>query len=167
MIDRKLFGVIVIVVLIVAITGCTTLSGPGPLTITVSPASKSVSNGETFTLDVKISGASDFYGFQFNLEYDPSILEFQGASEGTFLSKNGADQTFCMDYDDETPGLVKNIVCIRLGKGSVDGEGLLETLTFKAIGTGTSQITLSNVKLTNSKAERLDSNTLDGGVIVS
>lgn len=167
MVDRKLFGVIVIVVLVIAITGCTTLSGPRPLTVSVSPASKSVSNGETFTLDVRVSGASDFYGFQFNVEYDPSILEFQGASEGTFLSKNGQDQTFCVDYKDETSGLVKNIACIRLGEGSVDGEGLLETLTFKATGTGTSEITLSNVKLTNSKAERLDPSILNGEVIVS
>lgn len=139
----------------------------GPTTISVSPSTKSASNGETFTLEVKAADAYDFFGFQFNVEYDSSILEFQSASQGTFLSKNGQDSTFCVDYKTETAGLVQNIACTRLGRGSVSGEGVLETLTFKAIGTGTSGITLSNVKLANSKAEKIESSVSGGEVTVS
>jgi hypothetical protein len=138
----------------------------GPTTISVSPSTESVSNGDTFTLEVKASDAYDLFGFQFNVEYDSNILEFQSAGEGTFLKKDGRS-TFCVDYNTETAGLVKNIACTRLGRGSVSGEGVLETLTFKAIGTGTSGITLSNVKLANSKAERIESSVSGGEVTVS
>lgn len=138
----------------------------GPASLSVSPASKSVTNGDTFTVDVTVTNASELFGFQFDVEYDSSVLELEEATEGTFLSNNGIDSTFCVPY--KTPdGIAENIACTRLGSGSVNGDGLLETVTFKAIGAGTSEIKLSNVKLANPKAERIDSSASNGEVIVS
>jgi hypothetical protein len=137
-----------------------------PATVSVSPSAKSVSNGETFTLDVEIKDAYDLFGFQFNVEYDENVLEFKSPGLGPFLKKDGRS-TFCVDYNNETAGIVRNIACTRLGRGSLDGDGVLEILTFKAIGTGTSPVTLTNVKLANPKAEKLDSIVSNGEVIVS
>ena len=135
--------------------------------VCVNPSTKYVNNGETFKLDVEVAGISDLYGFQFDVVYDKNILEFRGASQGTFLNRNGQDQTYRMPYNNETAGLVENIVCVRLGSiGSVDGEGILETIRFKAIGTGTSPITLSNVKLANIEASKIDSSVSNGEVVV-
>jgi general secretion pathway protein D len=133
----------------------------------VNPSTKSVSNNETFTLDVEIEGVSDLYGSQLDVGYNQSILEFNGLSHGTFLNRNGQDQTFCVDYENETAGLVRNIACTRLREGSVGGKGVLATISFKAIGAGTSKITLSTVKLANSKIDKLNSSISNGEVIVS
>lgn len=143
--------------------------GPtGPITVSVIPASKSVNNGDTFTLEVKASGAADFFGFQFDVEYNPSVLEFQSLEQGTFLNRNGQDNTFCVDHKvNASIGLVKNIACTRLGKGSVEGEGVLEKITFKAKAAGTSQIRLSKVAMANSKAESIEAIVANGEVKVS
>ena len=129
------------------------------------PVSYSVNNGETFTMNVIVSNVNDLFGFQFNVQYNPSIIEFQGFGEGGFLKQDGRS-TFCLDLKKET-GLVKNLVCTRLGRGSVSGEGVLGTLTFSAVGTGTSQVTLTNVKLANLNAEKIDSGVSNGEVTVS
>lgn len=143
-------------------------AAPGPTTagISVSPATKTVSNGETFTLDVTITGAQDLFGFQFDVEFDSSILEFVTWGEGGFLSNNGENNIFCVDHIVQD-GFVKNMACTRLGRGSVEGDGVLQTLTFKAIGTGTSQVNLPKVLLANSKAEAINADVSNGEVTVS
>jgi len=143
---------------------------PGPPAVTVlsvSPALLSSNAGGTFTVDVQVKDASDLYGFQFNVEYDPSVLEFASAQEGNFLNNNGANKTFCVEHKANTPGFVKNIACSRLGQGSVEGNGVLEKLAFKAKAAGKSRITLSNVQLANSKAEKIDSTSSGSEVSVS
>ena len=113
-----------------------------------------------------ISEAYDVFGFQFDVEYDSDVLEFKEIEEGRFLDNNDQDSTFCVPHK-SSDGLVENIACTRLGRGSVEGSGTLQTLTFEAIGAGTSEIKLSNVKIANSKAEKLDSSVSNGDVTVS
>ncbi len=139
----------------------------GSAAVSVSPSSKTVVNGETFTLDVVIAEVSDLYGFQFNVEYNSTILQFQALGHGNFLSRNGQDNVFCVDYNNQTAGLVKNIACTRMGKSSVSGSGVLGTVTFKAIKSGTSDIKISNAQLVSSKVEKIESTFSDGKVIVS
>ncbi|MCX6817885.1 MAG: cohesin domain-containing protein [Candidatus Aenigmarchaeota archaeon] len=138
----------------------------GPVTVSVSPASLSAANGETFTLEFMVSGASDFFGFQFDVEYDPAILQFQNVEHGAFLNNNGQDNTFCVDYKTSS-GIVENIACTRLGRTAVQGSGVLEKITFKAIASGRSQIKISGLKLANSKAAEIQATVSNGEVNVS
>ncbi len=139
----------------------------GPATLSFSPSVKSVGTGETFTIDLRISNAKNLFGFQFDLEYDPNILEFMEATEGGFISRNGNDNKFCVEYKKNESGLVKDIACTRLGSGSVEGGGVLEKITFRAIGPGTTKLKILNVKLASSEAEKLESEVLEGEVTVS
>ncbi len=102
--------------------------------VLVNPATQTAGVGEDVTVDVLIFNASDLYGFQFNLNYDPNILEFKNATEGTFLNENGDADTLHLPPSNPSPGLIKNAVCVRKGQiGGVDGDGILETLTFTAL----------------------------------
>jgi plastocyanin len=130
------------------------------------PASISASNGDTVAFDIKVSNINNLYGFQFDIAYDPNILEFQDIQEGTFLNNNGKDNTFCVDYQ-QSAGLIKNIACTRVGSGYVDGSGVLERVTFKAIGTGQSDVTLMNVLLADSSSNEIESTNSDGLIDVS
>ncbi|MCK5021418.1 MAG: hypothetical protein KAS32_30685, partial [Candidatus Peribacteraceae bacterium] len=138
----------------------------GPIMLLVSPSQKSVNSGETFTLDVLISNAYDVSGFQFKIEYDSGVLEFQDAEEGTFLNNNGDLSTFCVPHI-HSEGLVENIACAILGQDSVEGEGVIETLTFKAVSSGSSDIKITNAKIANSDADKIESTITDGEVTVS
>jgi hypothetical protein len=138
----------------------------GPALMSIIPAQKNAGMGETFTLDVKIENAADVFGFQFDVDYDPAILEFTNAAQGGFLNNNGQENTFCVDYKNST-GLVKNVACTRMGRTSVYGSGVLEKLTFKVIGIGVSNVKLLNVKIAGSNAEKINSTVLNGEVTVS
>ena len=138
----------------------------GPISVGVSPATTTAGVGDSVTVDITASGAETLFGFQFNIEYDPSILSFESISEGTFLNNNGADSTFCVTPKTDTAGLVKNYACTRIQKGEVTGTGTLARATFTALSAGTSTITLKNVKFANSKAEEISSSVSSGQVAV-
>jgi hypothetical protein len=144
-------------------------SGPSPLPpqpIGVIPQSQSTNVGESVTISIVNSDAVDLYGFQFDVNYDPNILEFQSVEEGDFLKSDGAP-TYCLDYKTDNPGLIKNIVCLRLGKvGGVTGSGVLSKITFIAKSSGKSDMQLTNVKLSDINAEVLRPETSGGEIIV-
>jgi hypothetical protein len=139
----------------------------GPTTVSVSPSNKAVANGETFTLDIAVADVSDLYGYQFNVEYDSTVLQLQSVGHGNFISRGGQDNVFCVDYNTQTAGLVKNIACTRMGRGSVEGSGILGSVTFKTIKSGASDIKITGVQLVSSKVEKITSSVSDGRVTVS
>jgi len=122
--------------------------------------------GEEVTFNVMITNVEGLFGFQFDVNYNADVLEFVRAKEGTFLSNSGETQTYCIGYDASSPGLVENVVCTRLGGGPVDGDGLLETLTFKAVNQGSSDITLSNIKLAKPTTENIEYSLMSDSILV-
>src|ERR1017187_8890134 len=58
-------------------------------TIAVQPAAPTVALGQTFTLSVNISGAADLYGYQFDLGFNPTVLQAISVTEGAFLGTGG------------------------------------------------------------------------------
>jgi len=139
----------------------------GAQKISVSPAAQTVNVGDTVIVEIKVSNANDLYGFQFNIEYDPDVLEYKSIEQGTFLSRNGADQTYPINPQ-VSPGLLENIVLSRLGPvGGLNGDGTLEKITFIAVGAGTSDIKMSNIKFVNSKPEQIATTGENGQVTVS
>lgn len=144
-------------------------SSPPPDTdqlIFVSPQTQTVSTGEQVAVEVRISDAASLYGFQFNLLYDESILDFSDAEEGTFLNEDGSADTFYMDPETPAPGTIKNVACSRKGQiGGVDGEGVLVVIKFNALSEGTSQLEIAGAMLSDSQVQST-SFTVDNGEIV-
>jgi len=139
----------------------------GSQKLSVSPASQTVAKGGTVTVEIRVSGASDLFGFQFDLEYDPNILQYKEVSEGTFLSRNKTDGTYCLPSE-TGPGSIKKLVCVRLGAvGGIDGDGVLYTVTFTAINPGRSDVKLIDVKLSDSSAKKTDFTYENGQINVS
>lgn len=135
--------------------------------IMVVPSTQTVDAGDDVDVDIYIYSAADLFGFQLNMGYDPAILEFKENSEGSFLDEGGSADTFYMPPDTSVQGLVKNIVCARKGQiGGVDGDGILATVTFSAISSGTSDLTISNVMLSDSLITETQSTVSNGEVVV-
>jgi hypothetical protein len=138
----------------------------GDVKLYLQPSSSSAAVGETVTLSVMVSGVNDLYGFQFDINYNPDVVEVKEVKEETFLNNNGKGRSFCVSSDMSTAGSVKHVVCTRLGEGSVNGSGVLETLTFKTIEAGTSEINLSRVKLADSRANDIEFTSTNGNIEV-
>jgi len=130
---------------------------PAPLvntnvTITLNPKQAAVSSGSSVTFQVEISEVSNFYGFQFDLIYDPASLQFSQATTGVLIKKDGSSP-LCLDpIIKQGAQNTMTIACTRMGSAGVDGSGILESVTFTALSSGTAAPTLSNVKLADSSA---------------
>jgi hypothetical protein len=131
-----------------------------------NPGITDIAVGDTVTLDISVSSVTDLYGYQFDVEYDPSVLEYISLTDGAFLTDTST-QPFCM-APDATSGILNNIACTKTGDvGGVSGSGLLKRITFKALAIGTSNVVISNAKLVNSAPETISAQVLSGQISVS
>ncbi|MCX6817884.1 MAG: cohesin domain-containing protein [Candidatus Aenigmarchaeota archaeon] len=140
--------------------------------VSISPASAnySIYSRSQFTVNVSISGVNNVYGFQFNLNYNSTVLEFMSMSEGTFLNNNNHNATFCLAPNTTTSGVINNFACSRLGTGSVNGNGVLANITFrlKSIASfpGKGYMNLSNVKISDINSQPLDNSFRNGSAMI-
>ena len=154
-------------VLVSALAMCVPASLFADAVVTVSAGSASVSAGQTFDVPVSVSQVSDLFAFQFDLSFDPTILELQSISEGSFVPSAGAT-FFLPGTIDNTAGTATFTADSLVGAvPGASGNGELAAFSFKALAAGTSALTLSNVALLDSALNDIRSSTNDGQVLVS
>ncbi|MEQ1559131.1 MAG: cohesin domain-containing protein [Methyloglobulus sp.] len=108
--------------------------------ISMTPSSLTVNQGQSFSLDINIGGVSDLYGFQVDLQFSPSLFAVNSVSQGTLLPSGGATLFFGGDIDN-TAGTVSSIADSLTGPiAGVTGDGLLATISFTALASGSSGI---------------------------
>jgi general secretion pathway protein D len=130
----------------------------------VSVGSTSVNVGATFALPVDVAGVSDLYAYQFDVTYNPALLELQSIAEGPFLGTAGP--TFF------TPGSIDNSVgaatfWANALIGSIpgaSGDGEIASLTFRALAAGTSAVSPASVILLDSNGNDIDFTAESGSV---
>lgn len=149
-----IFSVIGLLILLIS-TGC----GSGPsggggseepqskAKVSLSPATNTISPGNTLMRTVKVENIENTFYVAFDLTYDPNIIEYVEASEGTFLNRNGTDATsFHAALQDGNQGRI-TLGLTRLGAaGDVSGDGTLLILTFRTLNKGTTSLAFANPK---------------------
>jgi hypothetical protein len=134
--------------------------------VSVLPSTLNVGVGQSFSLNISIPNAADLYAFQFDLGFSPTILSATSISEGPFLPTGGAT-LFLPGTIDNNGGTISFNADTLLGPTSgVNGNGVLATVDFTALATGTSPINLFNVTLLDSNLTGIDFTTTDGAVNV-
>jgi general secretion pathway protein D len=136
----------------------------------VSAVSPTVGTGVSFDIPVSVSQVSDLYAYEFDLSFDPAILELLSISEGPFLP--GAGATFFLPGTiDNTAGTATftadSLVGPVSGASVANGNGELAVFTFESLSEGTSALKLSNVTLLDSGLNDIAFGTTDGQAIVS
>ena len=103
--------------------------------------------GDTFTIPISIADAVDLTSWQFDLGFDPAIVNANLVTEGPFLSSSGAALTVFV------PGVIDNVGgSITLNADAYadigtppSGSGVLADIEFTALAPGVSPLTFSNV----------------------
>ena len=103
----------------------------------------SIHLGDTFTLDIRAETVFDMAGWQFDIAFDPDILEAISVSEGNFL-KTGGTTFFQSGSIDNENGKITGLSAARLGAQGVSGTGTLLQVTFKAKSAGEAELVLQN-----------------------
>ena len=102
-----------------------------------------IHTGDTFTLDIGAEDVFDMAGWQFDIAFDPAILEAIEVSEGAFL-KMGGNTLFQGGTIDNAAGTIKGLSGIRLSTQGVNGTGVILQVRFKAKAAGETELMLQN-----------------------
>jgi rhodanese-related sulfurtransferase len=135
--------------------------------VSVSPQTITASVGDIFTIDIIVDSAgSAVYGAQYELYFDNTILNATSLTQGTFISQDGEDSRVWVDEIDNTIG---KIVYAKSREGTdvgVTGSGVLASITFDTIKSGTSALTLSYVMLVDSSGKEIMTTVNSGTCMV-
>ena len=135
--------------------------------LSIEPPSQGVRPGQSFSLDVHITGVTDLYAFQFDLAFNPAVLSAVSITEGAFLPGGGAT-FFIPGAIDNAGGTITFTADSLLGPPpGASGSGIFATIDFQALALGTSPVTLANVILLDSSLAEITPSTVDGSVTVT
>jgi general secretion pathway protein D len=129
------------------------------------PSEGPKAGGESFSVNVVVDDVTNLGAFEFQLTYDPSVVELQDFKEGPFLGSSGR-RVECLPPRSEEGSL--DFTCVTLGAtpDGPTGSGVLATLTFQPVGAGTSSLHLKQVVLADPPANRLPAQAEDASVTV-
>ncbi len=100
--------------------------------------------GDTFTFDVRAENVFDLAGWQFDIAFDPAILEAIDVSEGDFLKMDGGTTFFQSGSIDNAGGKITGLIAGRISEGGVSGSGSVLQARFKAKSEGETELALHN-----------------------
>ena len=109
--------------------------------------------GDTFTLDLSAENVIDLAGWQFDVSFDPALLEAVEVNEGDFLKTDGGATFFQEGTIDNTTGKITGLNATRFNKDGATGTGTLLSVTFLAKAEGETQLTLNNFQLGSTAGE--------------
>lgn len=108
--------------------------------------SATVNVGDTFSINFNVVDAIDLTSWQFDLAYNPTILQANLVTEGPFLSSAGTT-FFTPGVIDNTTGLISLVSASFVDLTPPSGSGVLAHIDFTALSGGFSPLTASNVFL--------------------
>jgi adhesin HecA-like repeat protein len=136
-----------------------------PIVSIVGPTT--VAQGSMFAVDVNIANVTDLNAFQFDVGFNQNNLMAMSVAEGSFLPSGGST-VFIPGTIDNTDGVIAATADALVGAVGVSGSGTLAVFDFSAIGSGTTDLTVSNVILVDSNGNLINlvSNTPEPSTVI-
>ena len=117
--------------------------------------------GDTFAFDVRAENVSDLAGWQFDLDFNPAILEAKGVSEGGFLKTDDGTTFFQSGSIDNAAGRITGLIAGRISEGGVSGSGSVLQVRFKAKSQGETKLALQNFLFASTAEESIPAGPLE------
>jgi len=122
--------------------------------------------GDIFSVDVWISNvdpALPVAGFEFDIDYDPTILTPLSIVDGGYLPSPLGIPPFVVESDLNPPDI--NFAMTTIGWGGGSGSGILATITFQGTNIGASPLDLNDVILAAPGGTPITPVTLNDGSV--
>ena len=114
-----------------------------------------IHNGDTFTFDVHAENVLDLAGWQFDIVFNPALLEAVSVSEGEFLKTGGGSTFFQKGRIDNRSGKITGLSTALLGDRGASGSGDILHVQFKAKSGGNTEIALRNFQFGSIHGEEI------------
>ena len=116
------------------------------------PVMESPNVAQQFTINIDITNATDVFGYQIAITFDPTALSYVSVQNGEFLAGSIGPPTLPPNVED---GEIKFGATLLGAVPGVNGDGTLATVTFEVVAVKTSTLGL-DVKIIDSNDQRLD-----------
>jgi len=123
--------------------------------LSLSPESVNTSVGQTFTMDVMVSGAQNLFSAPMQIQYDPTKLQVINVSNGNFLAQ-GEQPVALAQRNDTAAGTIQLTAVRPPNSGGVSGQGSLLTLTFMAKDSGQAEVVINRAGLRDAGNQPLE-----------
>lgn len=124
----------------------------GPVRLVFNPPSVQAQLSAPVTVTLQVENAVDLFTAPMRVKWDPKVLRLANIRAGALLSGDGQRVNFSENTLNDAGEA--SVVLNRLpGAGGISGSGTLLTLTFQAVGRGTTSIMLPEVSLRNSQLQ--------------
>jgi general secretion pathway protein D len=117
------------------------VSGPR---LRFDPAAMNLAPGQTATLSLAVDNATDLFSVPMMLQYNPAVISIEEIRHGGFLSDGGQDIAIVQRIDKEH-GQAFISATRRPNTPGVNGSGTLLGIVVKAVGGGTSNLSIVQV----------------------
>jgi general secretion pathway protein D len=114
----------------------------GTASFLFDPPTIQTAKGNTFVVNLLLSGAQNVHTVPVQLNYDPKMLTLVNVSNGGFLSQDGQIVTLA-HREDEMIGQSQITAARPSGAGGVSGQGAVITITFQAKADGQTPLTIT------------------------
>jgi len=138
---------------------------PGQSNFLFDPGQITAKKGDTFVVNLLISGAQNVYSVPVQMNYDPAKLQLVNISNGGFLSQDG-QAVALVHREDETTGTLLITATRPPGAGGVSGQGAVVTLTFQAKAGGQTPLTITRGGALDPAQQRIMVNGAQASVTV-
>jgi hypothetical protein len=124
--------------------------------------------GQTIPVEVWIENAVDVASVPFHVQYNPRVLKLadERGERGPFLEVSGVSTQFMVAPGHTGRSAVVGLSLMGASQG-VSGGGLLMTLQFEAVGTGTSPLTFTNASVRGTDASTRNATFESGSIDVA
>ena len=123
--------------------------GDIPTSVTQIDSCASAQEGDTFNIDLIIEDVTDLLAWEVGISYEPKVLEVRDRDVQMFQAANANSQV--LDTSNETPAssgrYAASAVDVADPASPDSGSGVLVRITLKAVGPGTSPLSLEKIDL--------------------
>jgi uncharacterized repeat protein (TIGR01451 family) len=144
---------------------------PPPAVVEIAPAYAQLAVGETITVDVAITQVYDLYGAALEITFDPTLVEVEDADPGTpgvqiAVGSCPIPDLVAANDVDNAAGVINYAVSSLAPSSPCNGSGILASITFHGLVTGTSPVHISGLLLADSNGETIAADIFDGVIDV-
>lgn len=158
---------ILLPILLLATLSVTRMVAASPeLQVRIEPARLEVRPNEDFVVEIVIEDVQNLGAFQFELAYDPGLLEVKDAAPGDFLVSTGRSPIPLGPRVDQEEGVAVFGAATFGQAPGPDGSGVLAVVTCTARNEGSAPLRLQAVQISDTEATPISAETEDGLVIV-
>lgn len=123
-----------------------------PAKLRFEPQECTLHAGELKKVSIVVGDVHDLYSVPMLIKYDPAMLSIEDVHDGGFLSR-GAQEVAIVERVDNQRGEAIVSAVRQPNTPGVDGTGTLLELSVKAVGSGTSKLSILRVNARNSQQQ--------------